>query len=100
MNNIKDFMKKYDRIPSPYSTYLAIIGVGIFGLLFIVIIPDFEQLGIGIIIGGLLSLILKIAAECSDREVLTNVLNYLGLRKDDGKKIMKNETEEQNNENA
>lgn len=68
-----NIFKKYDRIPSPYSTIIALGIVALVGLFFIFWSDDTRLLGVGVIMGGFFSIILKAGAEASDREMWQRV---------------------------
>ncbi len=70
-----NIFRKLDRIPPPYSTVLALAIPSLLGLV-VVFLHDGELrlLGIGIITGAFFAIILKKAAEVSDRAVLSSIL--------------------------
>jgi len=78
-----NIFKKYDRIPAPYSTILALGLVALLGLFFIFWPHETRSLGIGIILGGILSIAFKAAAEVSDRETWRRVRTLFGGKHDD-----------------
>ena len=77
-----NIFKKYDRIPSPYSTILALSIVSLIGLFFIFWPYQTRLLGIGIFVGGFLSIVFKALAEVSDRETWQRVRALFGGKQD------------------
>ena len=83
-----NILKKYDRIPSPYSTIIALGFVAILGLFFIYWSRETRSLGIGIgiVLGGFISIAMKAAAEASDREAWQRVRRLFGSKPRDSSK--------------
>jgi hypothetical protein len=75
--------KKLDRILAPYSTLLALGTVGMIGLFFIFCAHETRALGIGVILGGFLSIGFKAACEVSDRETWQRICTFFGRKHDD-----------------
>jgi len=77
-----NIFRKLDRIPPPYSTVLSLAICSLLGLV-LVFLPDGElrSLGIGIIAGAFFAIILKKAAEVSDRAVLSSILGMFRGKK-------------------
>ena len=71
-------LRKLDRIRSPYSTVVALLVVGLVGGYFVWRGAETRSLGIGMMVGGVLVIVLKAAAEVSDREVWRRVRMVFG----------------------
>jgi len=67
-------LKKLDAIPAPYSTALAIGIPALFGGYLMVTGEGGSGLGFGIILGAVFAIVVKKAAEVSDRAVLSWLL--------------------------
>ncbi len=74
---MKKLMKR-DRIPPPYSSALAFGIVALGGLILEICFRSVGFLGLGIILGGGLALMLKSAAEASDREIWQHLRWLIG----------------------
>lgn len=70
--------KKFDRIPPPYSTFLALGAVTVLGLLLFLSQGEAALFGLGCIAGGVFAIALKAAAEASDRQVWQRVRALFG----------------------
>jgi hypothetical protein len=76
-----NIFKKWDRIPRPYSTILALVEVSLLGLFLIIWKDETRLLGFGIVAGGFLFIIFKAAAEVSDRETWQRIRRFFGRRR-------------------
>ncbi len=65
--------KKYDRIPPPYSTFLALGAVTVLGLFLVFSKGEAVSFGMGFIVGGVFAIALKAVAEASDRQAWQRV---------------------------
>jgi hypothetical protein len=79
-----NFFRKHDRIRSPYSTILALVSVSALGLYFVVWSHETGLLGVGVIVGGFAAIVMKAAAEASDRETWQRLRSFFGGNHDDG----------------
>jgi uncharacterized membrane protein YjjP (DUF1212 family) len=75
-----NIFSKLDRIPEPWSTYLSLLTTLVFGLIFILLFKELTIFAIGFIIGGFLSIILKKAAESSDRDFFKKISNLFNVK--------------------
>jgi len=78
-----NIFKKYDRIHSPYSTIIALGGIVLLGLFLTFLLHGMWPVGIGFILGGFSSILLKAAAEVSDREMWQRVKKVFATKHDD-----------------
>ena len=78
--------KKYDRIPPPYATLFALGVVMVLGALLVFTQRDAVPFGLGIILGGILAIATKAAAEASDRQTWQRVRALFLGKEDDGPK--------------
>ena len=70
--------RKWDSVPPPYSTIMALAFVGLLGVAVMVVRQgELLLLGVGIIVGGFTAIALKKAAEVSDRAVLGRFAEWL-----------------------
>ena len=73
-------LQKLDRIDPPYSTLLSLIVCILVGLGFRFFRPESGNLGLGIIVGAIFSILFKKAAECSDKAVWAALSGKTGVK--------------------
>ncbi len=61
-------LDKLDKIPPPYSTVFALVLVSLLGLFVILWQEESRLLGVGIVVGGFLSILFKASMEAAGGE--------------------------------
>ena len=79
-----ELLRKLDRISPPYSTTLAIVLTVVLGAFCVLWSQELTLFGVGVMVGGFVSIVLKKALEVSDREVWLRIRGFLVSRPDKG----------------